>query len=50
MSGHIRCKGSSRSTYGPMVYALAHIADGKGMLISRNGNVFRGVAEPGLFN
>jgi len=32
-----------------MVYALAHIADGQGMLISRNGN-FRGVAEPGLFN
>jgi bifunctional non-homologous end joining protein LigD len=25
--------------------ALAHIADGKGELISRNGNVFRGFAE-----
>src|SRR4051812_21707744 len=25
--------------------ALAHIADGKGALVSRNGNVFRGFAE-----
>jgi len=25
--------------------ALAHIADGQGELISRNGNVFRGFAE-----
>jgi hypothetical protein len=28
---------------------LAHIADGRGELISRNGNVFRGFAELGTW-
>ena len=29
--------------------ALAHIASGRGRLISKNGNVFRGFAEPGAW-
>ena len=28
-----------------LCFALAHIADGRGEMISRNGNVFRGFAE-----